>query len=254
MPEIRFDMGKNIHETAKNSGAPKYSTRNIEGYISYSIVNLAPEVIVKYVRPGYAFTADPLFAFTLYADKEMDSKLGVETAALQYNTDTISSHETAKIFIENLISQFQKGNWKRYLRDSCPAVTGRSAFVNESGERERIGFCPLDPAYRLTPEEWIAMIGDTQKYQWLEDGVLASLTISYSNDSRGLTYSIELELDDFAIKTRREEEQQMKDLAEGDAGGWNSTEDYKKGMLARQLRIKAWEEAARKRGDTVLRR
>jgi hypothetical protein len=254
MPEIKFDMGQNIHETAKKSGAPRYSTRNIQGLVSYAIVNLAPEVTVNYIRPGFKFVASPLFAFTLYADKEIDSNLGVETASLQYDTDAISSHEAAKAFVENLISQFQGGQWKRYVRDLCPAVTGRSAFLNEEGERERIGFCPLDPAYRLTSDEWIAMMGDTQNYQWLGDGILASLTISYSNDSRGITYSIQLELDDFAIKTKREDAQQMKDLEEGDAAGWKSTEDYKKGILARQLRVKSWEEAARKRGDTVLSR
>lgn len=252
MPEIRFDMGRNIHETAKNSGAPRYSTRNIEGLISYKIVNLAPEVLVRYVRPGYEFTASPLFAFTLYTDREVDSNLGVHAAALQYNTDIISSHESAKVFVENLISQFRKGQWKRYLHDLCPAVTGASAFQNEVGERDRIGFCPLDPEYRLSSEEWVYLMGKTQKYQWLGDGILAALTVRFSDDNRGITYSIQLELDNFAVMTERNESKQLKDLAEGDASGWNSTENHKKGILERKLRIKAWEEAARKRGDMVL--
>lgn len=252
MPEIRFNMGLNIHEVAKNSGAPKYSTRNISGLISYAIVNLSPEVSVNYVRPGYEFTAAPLFAFTLYTDKDLDSNLGVQAAALQYNTDTISSHESAKIFVENLISQFQKGRWRRYFHDLCPAVTGRSAFLNEAGERGRIEFCPLDPSYRLSPEEWVYLMGKTQKYQWLGDGILAALTVRYSDDSRGITYSIQLELDDFAIITQRNKARQTKDLTEGDAAGWNSTENHKKDTLALKLRIKAWEDAARKRGDMVI--
>ena len=252
MPEIKFDMGHNIHETAKKSGAPKYSTRDIQGFVSYAIVNLAPEVSVKYIRQGYEFTAAPLFALTLYTDRDLDRNMGVQAASLQYNTRAISSHESAKIFVENLIAQFQKRQWRRYIQTSCPAVTGRSVFLNEAGTREQLGYCPLDPAYRLTSEEWIAMMFETQNYKWLGDGILASLTVSYSNGSAGPDYSIQLELDDFAIKTRRDATQQKEDLAEGDAAGWKSTENYEKDMLELKLRIKAWEEAARKRGDLVI--
>ncbi|MDB5748822.1 MAG: hypothetical protein JWP72_3670 [Massilia sp.] len=96
------------------------------------------------------------------------------------------------------------------------------------------------------------MLAMTQYYQWLGDGVLATLTVSFSNDVRGLTYSIQLEFDDFVLKTGREDAQTLEDLAEGDANGRNSTARRAKEIVAAKLRIENLEENAVKRGDAVV--
>jgi hypothetical protein len=113
MPEVKFDLGKNIRDTAQKSGAPSFSTRNVAGLISYEIANFPPDIPVHYIRPGYELAALPLFAITLYADEEHQNNLAVETAALQFSTDSIKSHESAKKFVEELNSQFHKGKWRR---------------------------------------------------------------------------------------------------------------------------------------------
>lgn len=252
MAKIQFDLGGNIHEVAKQSGAPKFTTRNVDGLISYKLIDLPSDVPVFYARQGYQITAIPLFAFTLYADVDNKNDLSVETASLQFSKNEIKSHDDAKAFVENLIAQFQQGRWKRFIGEFCPAVTGRSSFLNEIGEPDHMCSCPLDPQYRLTMDDWIQMIALTQYYQWLGDGVLATLTVSFSNDVRGLTYSIRLEFDDYEIKKRREEARTLENLAEGDADGRNSTAKRAKEIVAAKLRIKNLEENAIKRGDAVV--
>lgn len=137
MPEIKFAIGNNIHETAKRSGAPRFSTRNIAGLISYKLIDLPPDIPAHYVRPGFEITASPLFAFTLYADEEHNNGLAVQTARLQFSSAMAKSHDSAQAFVENIIAQFESGKWKRYIDELCAAVTGRSTFLNEAGEPER---------------------------------------------------------------------------------------------------------------------
>lgn len=109
MSKIEFDLGSNIHETAKQSGAPKFTTRNVAGLISYKLIDLPSDIPAFYARQGYQITAIPLFAFTLYADVDNKNNLSVEAASLQFSTERIKSHDTAKAFVENLLEQFQQG-------------------------------------------------------------------------------------------------------------------------------------------------
>ena len=252
MTKIQFDLGSNIHETPRHSGAPKFTTRNVAGLISYKLIDRPSDIPAFYARHGYEITAIPLFAFTLYADVDNKNNLSVDTASLQFSTRELKTHDAAKAFVENLIGQFQRGRWKRYINEFCPAVTGRSSFLNEIGEPDQSLSCPLDPQYQLTIEEWTQMLAMTQYYQWLGDGVLATLTISFSNDMRGLTFSIRLEFEDFVLKTRRDDARTLEDLAEGDANGRNSTVRRAKEIETAKLRIKNLEENAIKRGDALV--
>jgi hypothetical protein len=252
MPEIKFDLGKNIHETAKKSGAPRFSTRNVAGLISYDLIDLPPDIPAHYVRPGFEITASPLFAFTLYADEEHNNGLAVQAARLQFSSETAKSHESAQAFVENIIAQFERGKWKRHIHELCPAVTGRSTFLNEAGEPKQINGCPLDPKHRLSKEDWIQLMRLTQYYEWIGDGVLAKLTVRFSDDVRGITYAMDLDFDDLAIKKRVDQANLNRRLAEGDKNGWNSTENEKKDIAAFKARIKILEENARKRGDMVI--
>lgn len=252
MVQINVDIGENIFNTAKKSGAPKYTTGNIAGLVSYKILNMPPDIPVRFQRKGYEISALPLFALTLYADEENANDLEVSRIDLQFSKDAAKSHSSGQAFAENLIAQFQRGRWKRYIRDACPAVTGRSAFLDEAGEAKQIGGCPLDPSYHLTEEEWIRMIGMTQNYKWIGDGILATLTVRYSDDIRGITYSIGLTFDDLAIITHRDSINLARKLTEGDKNGWNSTAEYKVGLEERKARVKILEENAKSRGDSIV--
>lgn len=250
---ISFDIGQNIVETAKKSGAPRFSTRNIAGYVSYALIDLPSDIPAHYSRPGYEIKAVPLFAFTLYSDKEQDDRLLVETAALQLDTDALQSHQAAKTYVQNLIEQFHSGKWTRHIDDLCPAVTGRSSYLNEAGNPEQIETCPLDPDHRISDEDWVRLMRMTQTFEWLGDGILAKLTVGYSDDDiRGITYSIDLEFNNFEIMKRRRASNLARDLAHGDAQGWNSTVSERNSISALRSRINVLEENARKRGDTVL--
>lgn len=252
MPKIIFEIGKNIVDTARKSGAPKYSARNVAGLISYGLVDLPPDIPARYVRAGYEIEAFPVFALTLYADEDNKNDLAVEAVALQLSTDEIASHEAARTFVHGLLSQFHKGRWQRYISELCPAVTGRSSFLNEASEPEQIGNCPIDSQYHLSTEDWVRMMRTTQNYKWIGEGVLATLTVGYSDDIRGITYAIQLEFEDFLIKKRREEENLSRDLAEGDDKGWKSTLNHRSSLLARKARITILEENAVKRGDKIV--
>ena len=62
MVDIKVDIGRNIVETAKNSGVPRFSTRNIAGLVSYSVDSLPNNILISYTRPGYEGSFGPLFA------------------------------------------------------------------------------------------------------------------------------------------------------------------------------------------------
>jgi hypothetical protein len=252
MPRIKFDVGQNILATAKGSGAPRFSARNVAGLISYKLIDMPADIPAYYARPGFEINASPLFAFTLYADEELHNGLAVEAASLQFNTKSIISHESAKKLVGELISQFQHGKWTRYIDEICPAVTGRSSYLNEAGEPEQIGACALDPQHQMSPQDWITMIGTTQNYKWMGDGILATLTVGFTDDIRGITYSIHLDFDDFAIKKRRADVELARSLAEGDSRGRNMTAKHKAKREARLARLKLLEDNALRRGDAMV--
>lgn len=252
MPEIKFNLGQNIFETAKGSGAPKYATGNVAGLVSYELIDLPPDIPARYVRAGFEITALPLFSLAMYADEESDDGLAVQSVMLQFSKGAAPSHSSANDFVKNLISQFQNGKWKRHIPDYCPSVTGRSTFLNEAGEPGRTGTCPLDPAYRLSNDDWLRMMRLTQYYQWCGEGILATLTVRYSDDVRGITYSFDLDFENMAIKAERERANLARKLANGDAQGWNSTAKYKAGQLERTALITVLEENAQRRGDAIV--
>lgn len=248
---IKFGLGKNIHETAKQSGAPRYATRNVAGLVSYKLIDLPPEVALVYDVPGYQITSSPIFAFTLYADEDSNNNLAVEAASLQFNTYAVNSHESAKDFVEQLIAQFHKGGWKRFVPELCPAVTGRSSFLDENEQVNQIWNCPLDPKHKIAMDDWMKLMLMTQNYQWIDHGVLATLTVGFSDDSRGITYSIRLEFDDFSVKTRRERTSEREELEKSDAQGRNSTAKHFAGMVKAKARIIELEKNSIRRGDLL---
>jgi hypothetical protein len=218
----------------------------------YDANGLSPDVPVRYNRPGYEILFALTFSLTLYADKKINNNLSVHTAALQASTRTIKSHAAAQDFVKNIILQFQKGKWQRYMDALCPAVPGRSSILNEHGQVAQIGACALDPDYQLSEEEWVQLMPSTQSYKWIGDGVLAKLTITYNDFGRGIEYSIDLDFDDLDLKIKRDEESSLQELADGDTKGWKSTEKHLEYVAEMKARIKILEENAVMRGDRVI--
>ena len=249
MYEVKVDIGRNIEDTARESGAPKFDFENHWGLKIYELVDLKPEVVVRFSRPGFEIVATPLFSLTMYADAENNNNLAVESIQLQYNYRA-DSHAAAQAFVENIIKQFNRGKWRRHIRSICPAISGRSTYLDEKGNIYVV--CPIDPSYRLAMEEWIKVMGPGGDYEWLGAGVLARLSIKFDDDSRGLTYNINLEFEDFAIKNRRTAAELARELTEGDKKGWNSSQNHIVSMEKNKVEIKLLEENAVRRGDPLV--
>jgi len=161
----------------------------------------------------------------------------------------ITTHDSAQAYVEGLIRQFQGGKWKRRLDPLCPAVMGRSSYLDEHGQIDQLGACSLDPQYKILPEDWLVLMHNPQSYEWIGDGILARLSIGYS---LGLRYTIDLDFDIFDVKKARDEKNFARRLQQGNANGWDSTAKMKKDIEALRIRVQAWEESARQRGDAVI--
>jgi hypothetical protein len=249
MHEIKVDIGRNILETARNSGAPKFGIESHWGLQIFELVDLRPEVLVQFSRPGYQITATPLFSLTMYADSENNNDMAVEKIELQYR-HKVGSHRDAQAFITEILAQFRRGKWKRQIRETCPAITGRSVYLDENGKIG--GTCSLDPDYQPPMEDWLILMRTGKDYRWLGDGIAARLTVNYDADAPGLTYNISLEFKDFAIDAKRIAAEQARELAEGDEKGWNSTADFNNRIAENKIKAKLLEVNAVRRGDNIV--
>lgn len=253
MAEIKFDISKNIIEVARESGIPTFETRDVNGYISYSVADLPDGITAKFARPGYEVAFPHLFALTLYADRKSQNNLAVENATLQFSHSPFKSHSDGQKFAEQIITRMGETKWLRHIESSCPAVSGRSSILDAEGKLEPVLGCAFDPAYRLSSEEWLAMIKRNEiRYQWKGSGVLATMHLSASEDSRGVTYKFFMEFDDIAIKEKSDLARLKEKLAEGDKKGWRSTEKHEKKLKDNQELIKLLESAAVQRGDLIV--
>lgn len=252
MAEIRFELGKNIVATAKSSGVPGYATRDIQGYISYGVTDIPPEVVAVYTPAGFQIEWPNLFAFTLYADRARSPDLLVETASLQQRA-AFRSHQDAQAFIEQTIAQFKRGKWRRYFFPEQARLSGRSSILDEGGNPDPYAAAP-DPDYKIPPVDWAAMVGLGLQWRWLGDGVLATLSASTTGERADGSpdYSISLDFENEAVArdtAARNEADKLKSL---DAKGGNATAQAQ-AAKSRQLEVnKRLEANAVKRGDRVL--
>lgn len=253
MQEIKFDLGKNIVETARASGVPQFETRDVVGFISYSVAGVPKEMPARYTRPGYEIVWQPLFAFTMYADRDRDASIPVQTVSLQLKQH-LTSHEAAQAFVEQTIAQFAKGKWQRYSDPEWEVMlTGRSSYLNETGQIDSKATGALDPAYRVPPLEWPDIAAQGARWDWVGDGVLATLHVRNLPDSGGrLDYRMDLEFELLDMKLRRDAENHALKLKEGDAKGWNSTAKHEAAKKQAQERNKRLAANAVKRGDDVV--
>lgn len=253
MTQVRFDLEKNIVETAKNSGIPIFNTRQVSKIVSYSIVDVPPIVQFIYTRPGFEIKWNGVFAFTMYADNSRSTELKVETINLQNHSD-FSSHEEAKAFIEETIAQFQRGNWKRYFSKTNPRVTGRSSILDENDKIIEM-FPAIDPDYKIPASEWIDFVSKPKYWRWIGDGIQATLDVSSSgtrSDGKSPDYDVNLDFDVAAIAQEIADRNQAEDLKDGDEKGWNSTAEHEAKLRKNMERRKRLEANAIKRGDRVV--
>ena len=73
--------------------------------------------------------------------------------------------------------------------------------------------------------------------------------VRYSEDPRGITYSIDLDFEDFSIKQQVDSLSFQRELAEGDSRGWKSTANHNKGIEEAKVKIKILESNALRHGD-----
>lgn len=254
MSEIKIDLGRNIHETARDSGVPKFSTRNIAGLVSYSVDSLPSDLPVVYTRPGFETSFTAVFALTLYADEENQNSLAVTDAVLQFSVDEIRDHRAGQLFVNSLNAKFAARKWTRNIPELCPAVTGRSSFLRPDGSVGVFEACPLDPTFQIKPEDWrsLAILG--LSYEWIGDGVIASIKVNSSEDARGITYDIFIDFENENIRAQHRAKTLAKELSDGDKQGWNSSSKYAADMVALREEIKTIELNAVKQGDHVVSR
>jgi hypothetical protein len=249
MDTINIDIGKSINETARNSGAPRYAIASHWGATFYEIVDLPKEIVIRYARPGYEIAVRPVFALTMFADAEMNKDLVVELLRFQLSRHAATTHEGARALVEELNTQFRKGAWKRYIPDTCPAVSGRSTYLDEAGEIG--GTCPLDPDYDIPSKDWVELMAGTKAFKWVGDGVVARLEVGFSERGNSIHYAIDLEFRDLKIESKRNTAMEASELKEGDEKGWKSTENHVKALAENALANKRLEKMALARGDQL---
>jgi hypothetical protein len=252
MKEINVDIGKNIAIIASNNGAFRFGVESHWGLKIYELVDIPIDFNVSFVRPGYEINTKPIFSLTMYADSESRNNEAVEKLVFQFSRHAAKSHDEARLLIGGLLEQFSQGKWHRYIRKTCPAVSGKSAYLNINQQID--SSCPLDPAYQIPIEDWIELAAQTQHYAWIGSGVLAELSVHFDDDARGITYSINLEFTDFATYTRRATEEHIRRLAKGDKNGWRSTELYERELATTMSELEKLEAAALSRGDSLVTR
>ena len=255
MPEIKFDLGKNIVETARMSGVPRFQARQVASTISYGIEAIASEIPAHFTRSGYEIVWQPIFAFSMYASDKNNSI--VDTAVLQLD-NKIKTHEAAQAFVEQTIAQFAKGKWQRYHDPVWDVLlTGRSSLLNESGQIAST-LMTIDPAYKIPTKDWPTVTSNGAYWRWVGDEVYAELSVTQlgseasAGDSRVLDYRLNLEFQLLAVMLKRDAENLAEKNKEGNAKGWNSTVKYeasKKEQAALNRRLEA---NAIKRGDSVV--
>ncbi len=252
MSEIRFDLGKNIVDTARASGVPQFEARDVAGLISYSVAGIPAMVPAHYTRAGYEVVWQPAFAVTMYADRARDPAALTESVNVQLHAN-FTTHDAAHAFVEQTVGQFLRGRWKRYHDPAWDVMlTGRSSILDESG---KVSSSPraIDPSFKVPALDWSALVSHGPRWEWMGDGVLATLEVSQSGEPNGarLNYKMNLVFELLDRRLKREADRQAQLNKEGDAKGWNTTAEFEAARMAQAELNKRLVANAIKRGDAV---
>ena len=233
------------------SGVPEFSAQDVNGRVSYSINAIPAGIPARLTRTGFEIAWEPLFAFTMYADRDRDSAMSVNKVDLQHRAKFTTDDE-ARAFVEATLAQFAKGKWKRYADPEWDVLlTGRSSILDEAGAIEP-GANTIDPNYKFSREDWAQIVRVGPRWRWIGDGVLATLSVNNSPGSDGKpAYRMHLEFELLAVKRKRDADNLAAELQKGDAKGWNSTAEHQANKKQRAAQLKQLAANAVKRGDAV---
>lgn len=252
MTEIRFDLGKNIVDTARASGVPAFANDNIDGYISYRFSPVPDDVVAHYTREGFEIRWQPIFSLAMRADEKRFSDRRVQSVSLLLNGKAIKTSAEAKALVEQTIAQFQRGKWQRYYDPEWDVLlTGRSSLLDENGQFRRFPRT-IDPAYKIPAEDWPAVAQQGPIWRWVGDGVLAELSVNGDVGTAAQNYDVRLNFELLDVALKRDAENLARQLKEGDAKGWNSTAEYEADKKKRAALNKRLIEKAIERGDAVV--
>ena len=249
--EIRVDLGRNIVDTARDSGVPEFAVQKVNTTILYSVSAIPPELPVRFARSGLEVTWEPVFGLSLFANEANQSL--TETISLSLR-DVLKTDIAAHAFVEQTIGQFQKGKWRRYYDPTWETLlTGRSSFLDQQGKITSPA-STIDPAYKIEASDWLTLVGGGAMWRWVGDGVLARLSVDADRGTGTAppTYRIDLDFDLLDVKLRQDEDNAAERRKEGDAKGQNATADYERSKKDRLEILKALEANALKRGDSVV--
>jgi len=135
---------------------------------------MPPDISVRFNRSNHNVVVKSLYSLTMYADSENNDNLGVERVELSFYPAAVKTHQEAQALVSSIITQFNQGKWRRHIDKTCPAITGRSVYLDKDGKID--GSCSLDPDYKMSMQDWLTLMPMTQRYDWLGEEVLASLT------------------------------------------------------------------------------
>jgi hypothetical protein len=253
MQAIEIDLGKDIVETARSSGVPEFQAQKVNNTIIYSVTAIPPERPVRFTRSGYEIVWQPAFGLDIYGSVLRGSIADSASISLDSN---LTSHAAAQAFVEQTVAQFAKGKWQRYHDPVWDVLlTGRSSMLDEAGHIATT-VMTIDPAYKVPPVDWPALAKSGPIWRWVGDGVLASLTIGFTEreTSAAPQYSMDLEFELLDVYTKQLAENGDQKRKEGDAKGWNSTAKHEAAKKERAELNKRLIANAIKRGDQVVSR
>ena len=246
--DLQFDIGDSVDETLRPHGVP-YRGQNTDGYIDYGYIGFPDGVVTAvFKRQGMDIHIDPIYAIRFYSDDRLSPSNSIATAEMSLSPNLLRSNEKAYAATTNLIDQFQRGKWKRFIPKDSVGVTGRSSILGLSETMDdRDSTNPIDPALTLNLDEFTLLSKQGAKWIWIADDRIAQLTVK--NSSYGTTespsYSIDVSFelkDAYDFYEKMHQEEWIKDR--GEAGAKEAAIIF--GAEKKQL-----EEAAIKRGDSV---
>jgi len=247
MKSITIDVGEDWVNAAKKIGSPQ--VRDMTGDVHIFQYLWLPPLTAFNVGPkGAEVAIEDVVSVMLTTDQRRDNGR-MHGLDLELNGRSIKSHQHAQQLTEKLIGQFQRGKWQRFISNSCPRVTGRSTLLGLSGTvDDRRVACPIDPALKLTLEEFSHLSSGGLVWTWIADGRIAKLEVDSSTHGASSTpaYSINLSFelkDAYEFYDQQWHVERRKDV--GDA-------DFLAAEILGASELKQLEEAAIKRGDSIL--
>jgi hypothetical protein len=238
---IRFDLTITPEQLTAKVGR-SLSGQNTDGFVILSTPILDEGYDALYDHPGYEITIPNIYSVQWGFHKKPGNNGIIQVADFGFEEsilNQIKTPEQARAYLQSFIDQFQRGKWKRRIRDDCPRLTGRASMIDISRETVKslakpefknfmnFSNCTIDPAFSPPLDEWIRMASPSQglHYSWRDDrGVIADLDFNADEPQADGTYgpyqpgtsplSVNLSFELESAKKKQEQDQRARDLKE----------------------------------------